>query len=62
MPLVGLAIGHELGAVLGTAANYAAIGVLLALGIHILVVDEDEREAELSAGSRSCPLRSRSGC
>jgi putative Mn2+ efflux pump MntP len=44
MPLVGLAIGHGLGAVIGTAANYAAIGVLLALGIHILVVDEDERE------------------
>jgi len=44
MPLIGLAIGHELGAAIGTAASYAAIGVLLALGIHILVVDEDDRE------------------
>jgi putative Mn2+ efflux pump MntP len=52
MPLVGLAIGHELGAVIGTAADYAAIGVLLALGIHILVVDEDDREdrSRLSGG------------
>ena len=50
MPLVGLGIGHEVGVAIGAAANYAAIGVLLALGIHILVVDEDDREHRPALG------------
>lgn len=44
MPLVGLAIGRELGGAIGTAGNYAAAGVLLALAIHILVAREEDRE------------------
>jgi putative Mn2+ efflux pump MntP len=44
MPLVGLAIGRELENAIGTAADYVAIGVLLALAIHLLVGGEDRME------------------
>ena len=40
MPLVGLLLGRGLGAVLGEAADYVAIGALALLGIW-LIVDED---------------------
>ena len=36
MPLVGLAIGRPLGSTIGNATDYVAIGVLLALAIHML--------------------------
>jgi len=47
MPLVGLAIGRPLGSAIGSAADYAAIGVLLALAIHILLTDEDRELSSL---------------
>jgi manganese efflux pump family protein len=43
MPLVGLAIGRPLGSAIGSAANYVAIAVLLALAVHMLRETEDER-------------------
>jgi putative Mn2+ efflux pump MntP len=41
MPLIGIAIGRELGNAIGSAAVYAAIGVLSALAIYSLVIEGD---------------------
>jgi putative Mn2+ efflux pump MntP len=40
MPIVGLAAGRVLGTAIGTAADYAAIGLLGLLGLWMLVEDE----------------------
>jgi len=48
MPLVGLAIGRPLGSTIGNAADYVAIGVLLALAAHMLLENEAEDGNELS--------------
>jgi len=50
MPLVGLALGAPLGRALGGAADYVAIGVLLAFGLYTLLGrdNEEERLAELA--------------
>jgi putative Mn2+ efflux pump MntP len=49
MPLIGLALGAPLGHAIGAAADYVAIGVLLAFGIYTLAADgDDERIAELA--------------
>ena len=43
MPLIGLAVGAPLGRAIGTAADYLAIGVLIAFGVYTLLsADEDE--------------------
>lgn len=48
MPLIGLAVGAPLGRAIGTAADYFAIGVLIAFGIYTLLsADEDEPERRL---------------
>ncbi len=44
MPLVGLALGAPLGHAIGGAADYVAIGVLLALGLYILLASDDDEE------------------
>jgi putative Mn2+ efflux pump MntP len=45
MPLVGFAVGVPLGRAIGIAADYLAIGVLIAFGIYTLVrPEEDEQE------------------
>jgi putative Mn2+ efflux pump MntP len=51
MPLVGLALGAPLGRAIGSAADYVAIGVLLAFGLYTLFGSErdEERLAELTA-------------
>jgi putative Mn2+ efflux pump MntP len=41
MPLVGLALGAPLGQALGSAADYLAIAVLIAFGVHTLVAADD---------------------
>jgi putative Mn2+ efflux pump MntP len=46
MPLIGLALGAPLGNAVGGAADYIAIGVLLAFGLHTLLGSE-RREEEL---------------
>jgi manganese efflux pump family protein len=49
MPLVGLALGARLGHAIGGAAEYVAIGVLIAFGTYTLTAnDDDERIAELA--------------
>jgi putative Mn2+ efflux pump MntP len=45
MPLIGLALGAPLGQAIGEAADYVAIGVLLAFGVYtLLAADHRERE------------------
>jgi putative Mn2+ efflux pump MntP len=44
MPLVGLALGRGVGAIVGDAADYVAIAVLAVVGAWMLVHDEDETE------------------
>ena len=54
MPIVGLFVGRALGAVVGHAADYVAIGVLGLLGLWMIVHDEDDesdRVGRLAAGS-----------
>jgi putative Mn2+ efflux pump MntP len=49
MPLIGLAVGAPLGHAIGAAADYVAIGVLIAFGLYTLAGDDDdERIAELA--------------
>ena len=54
MPIVGLFVGRALGAVVGHAADYVAIGVLGVLGLWMIVHeegDEGERVGQLAGGS-----------
>jgi putative Mn2+ efflux pump MntP len=48
MPIVGLALGVPLGRAIGTAADYLAIGVLIAFGVYTLVTAERDDEQRLS--------------
>jgi putative Mn2+ efflux pump MntP len=51
MPLIGLALGALLGHAIGGAADYIAIGVLLAFGLYTLLAvepDEPERLGQLT--------------
>ncbi len=51
MPLIGLALGAPLGHAIGGAADYVAIGVLLAFGLYTLLAaeqDEPERLGQLT--------------
>jgi putative Mn2+ efflux pump MntP len=53
MPVVGLLLGHALGHLVGNAADYLAIAVLVLPGAWLLVheeEDESERVAQLAAG------------
>jgi len=53
MPLVGLAIGRPAGAALGAAADYVAVGVLIAFGLFtVLRGDDDEGKAARMATAR----------
>lgn len=50
MPLIGLGLGAPLGSALGAAADYLAIGVLLAFGLYTLLsseAGEQQRVAQL---------------
>jgi putative Mn2+ efflux pump MntP len=53
MPVIGLLLGRALGHLIGSAATFVAIGVLAALGIWMLVHDDDdggERVGQLVVG------------
>lgn len=52
MPLVGVAAGAPLGHAIGSAADYVAIGILIALGLYTLLPtndDDDERVVRLGS-------------
>ncbi|MEP6909934.1 MAG: manganese efflux pump [Actinomycetota bacterium] len=42
MPIVGLLLGHGVGNVIGGVADYVAAAALLALGVWMLVADEED--------------------
>jgi putative Mn2+ efflux pump MntP len=44
MPLVGLALGAPVARLIGSAAEYVAAAVLVAVGVWMLVADEDDEE------------------
>jgi putative Mn2+ efflux pump MntP len=44
MPIIGLVLGAPLGHVLGAAADYVAITVLIGLGLYITVHDDDDSD------------------
>jgi putative Mn2+ efflux pump MntP len=44
MPLIGVALGAPLGRAIGSAADYLAVGVLLAFGLYTLIERDDEAE------------------
>jgi len=46
MPLVGFFGGRLVGNVAGNAADYLAIGILIALGVYMLLLKRDEGEDE----------------
>jgi putative Mn2+ efflux pump MntP len=48
MPLVGLALGAPAGRLAGGAADYVAVGVLLAFALYTLVDGEEQEEARLA--------------
>jgi putative Mn2+ efflux pump MntP len=47
MPLIGLALGAPLGHAIGKAADYIAIGVLLAFGLYLLLGSEEREQRTL---------------
>ena len=60
MPLFGLALGAPLGHAIGGAADYLAIGVLIAFGIYTLTAEDDDARlaelAEMKAGAFAASL------
>jgi putative Mn2+ efflux pump MntP len=53
MPVVGLLLGHAFGHLVGSAADYVAIGVLALLGVWMLFHQDDaegEKVTELARG------------
>jgi putative Mn2+ efflux pump MntP len=53
MPLIGLGLGAPLGHAIGGAAYYVAIGVLLATGLYMLLIERDDDEERLARLSES---------
>ncbi len=49
MPIVGLLLGHGLGRAIGGVADYIAAAALLALGVWILVADEEGEGEKVGA-------------
>lgn len=47
MPLIGLALGVPLGAAIGGAADFVAIGVLLAFGLYALLASDRNEETRI---------------
>jgi putative Mn2+ efflux pump MntP len=47
MPLIGVALGLPLGRAIGSTAQYVAAAFVVALGVYLLVEDDDEDGARL---------------
>jgi putative Mn2+ efflux pump MntP len=48
MPLIGVALGAPLGRALGSAADYAAIAVLMSFGLYTLLKSEQAEEQRIA--------------
>ncbi len=53
MPLVGLAVGAAIGSLIGGFADYVAVVALAALGVYVLLADEEKEEARVAQFARS---------
>lgn len=49
MPILGLLLGHGLGHAIGGAADYVAVAALFALGIWMLIGEEDAEAGKIHA-------------
>jgi putative Mn2+ efflux pump MntP len=47
MPIVGLLLGRGLGTAVGSAADYLAVAILVAVGVYMLVEDEKLEEDQV---------------
>ncbi len=56
MPLIGLLVGAPLARAVGSAADYLAVGVLLAFGLYTLMSDSDE-DGRLAGLARTRDVR-----
>jgi manganese efflux pump family protein len=52
MPLIGVALGAPLGRAIGSASDYLAAALITALGIYMLLADNDEQAGLLSLTQR----------
>jgi len=52
MPLVGVALGVPLGHAIGSVADYLAAALITALGIYMLLAENDEEDRVLSLTKR----------
>jgi putative Mn2+ efflux pump MntP len=52
MPLIGVALGAPLGHAIGSVADYIAAGLIAALGIYMLLVENEEEDRLLSLTQR----------
>ena len=52
MPLIGLALGAPLGRAIGSAADYLAAALLIALGVYMLLAEKDGGDRLLSLTRR----------
>jgi manganese efflux pump family protein len=52
MPLVGVALGVPLGHAIGSVADYLAAALIAALGIYMLLAENDEQDRALSLTQR----------
>jgi len=52
MPLIGVALGAPLGHTIGSAANYIAAALIAALGIYMLLTENDQKDRALSLTQR----------
>ena len=52
MPLVGVALGVPLGHAIGSVADYLAAALITALGIYMLLAENDEQDRALSLTQR----------
>jgi putative Mn2+ efflux pump MntP len=49
MPIIGLLLGRGLGGAIGSTADYAAVANLFALGVYLLVSDDDSEADRVAA-------------
>jgi manganese efflux pump family protein len=52
MPLIGVALGAPLGHAIGSAADYMAAVLIVALGTYVLLIERDEEDQLLSLTQR----------
>jgi manganese efflux pump family protein len=53
MPLIGLAAGRPLGSAIGAGADYLAIAVLAALGLYLLLGEDEDEQRIAGLADRS---------